>query len=90
MAFLNEIKTDLSETLLKGEECSVTCYSDKIVIIEGHKGLYHYDEGEIKVKVKSKKGLVSVKGNKLKIEEAGCAQLVISGEILSVALDGGL
>lgn len=90
MAFLNEIKKDLTDTFLKSGECGITCFSDKTVVVEGHRGLYFYDENLIKVKIKGGCGLLAVNGKNLKIEEESCAQLVISGKIISIILDGAV
>ena len=82
MAFLNELKGDLKEIIFPSTGNIVTCYSNKIVIIEGQKGIY--DFGSEEIKVKGKKGLISVKGNNLKIEEIGKEQIIVRGNIFSV------
>lgn len=87
MAFYKDIseklKTDVV-TLLSN--FSISVYGGTGAHIEGHKGIGYMADDEIVFK--TKKGIVTVKGEKLKILEIGTTDAYVTGKIKNVTIGG--
>lgn len=87
MAFYKDIgeklKTDLA-TLLSS--FSVSVYGGTGAHIEGHKGIGYMAEDEIVFK--TKKGMVTLKGERLKVSEIGITDAYVTGKIKEVSIGG--
>lgn len=60
-------------------------YGDNVAIIENFTALNHYDSEYLVVK--TKKGIIKIKGRNLSIKELGEKEMNIKGEFLSIELD---
>ena len=62
----------------------ITIIGGKELCIEGHKGLSHYNENEIGVRVKG--GNITLTGDGLYVNEINEDELIIKGKILSLGV----
>lgn len=72
-----EVRSDNPRVVLSGQEEA---------LIEQHRGLFSYETGCVRVRVKD--GILAVTGEKLVIAHFGAQDLLIRGKISVVALEG--
>ncbi|MEG1560641.1 MAG: YabP/YqfC family sporulation protein [Clostridia bacterium] len=63
----------------------VTILENESVLIENHNGIFIYDN--VCIKIKTERGLLSVLGKKLVIEEISPERMLIIGEISGVEME---
>lgn len=62
----------------------LTLIGGKELLLEGHKGITHYEENRVEIRVKG--GLLSIEGALLYIEEINEEEVLVKGEITGLGV----
>lgn len=82
MSYIDDLKTKLNIDKIAGYRLSLI--AGKGIIIEGHKGLYHLSEDEVKIRIR--KGSITILGKDLTIKEISSTEIYILGSIEGINL----